>query len=64
MNWQLIGFTLLAVLAVMVFLFGPFAFIWSLNTIFELGIVWTWKHWFAVHGLFIFFNARHSTSGD
>jgi hypothetical protein len=46
-----------AILGLLIVILGPFAFIWALNTIFNLGIVWTWKHWFAVHALFIFFNS-------
>lgn len=63
MDWETSLKLGLVLLVIAVIVFGPYAFIWSVNTIFELGIDWTWKHWFAVHGLFLFVNSSRAT-GD
>ena len=44
-----------------IIIFGPWIFIWSLNTIFGLDIEWHWKLWLAVHGLFLMVNTTSST---
>ena len=50
---------ILAFIALM--LFGPFITIWGLNTLFHLGIPYTFETYFAVIAVGMFFNFRIST---
>ena len=50
---------ILAFLALIVF--GPFITIWGLNTLFHLGIPYTFETYFAVIAVGLFFNFRIST---
>ena len=42
--------------AVLILISIPFAFIWSLNTLFLLGISYNFKTWVSVVILFLFFD--------
>lgn len=43
-------------------IFGPLLFIWSLNTLFGLGIAFTLKTWFAALLLAITLSVKRSSS--
>jgi hypothetical protein len=43
---------------VMLILFGPFITIWGMNTLFHLGIPYTFETYFAVIAVGLFFNFR------
>jgi hypothetical protein len=49
---------LLVVFFVLLIIVGPFITIWSLNTLFGLGIAYTFWTWLAMIFLGMFFNAR------
>lgn len=49
----------LIVLALVVL--GPLAFIWCLNTLFSLGVAYTFWTWLAALGLLSLFGTRHSS---
>lgn len=55
---------ILVVLIVLAFIaIGPLAFIWCLNTLFSLGITYTFWTWLAALGLLSLFGTRsHSKS--
>tara|TARA_R100000008_G_scaffold11231_1_gene5619 strand:- start:1434 stop:1634 length:201 start_codon:yes stop_codon:yes gene_type:complete len=53
-----LAFTLMALLVVLGFLTGPVLLIWSLNTLFHLGIAYNLKTWFASFVLWWAFNAE------
>jgi hypothetical protein len=49
---------LLVLFFVLLIIVGPFITIWSLNTLFGLGIAYTFWTWLAMIFLGMFFNAR------
>jgi hypothetical protein len=38
----------LLILLVLLVIFGPLSIVWALNTLFALGIAYTWKTWLAI----------------
>lgn len=46
---------LLGIIAI-ILLFGPLIAIWSINTLFELSIAYSFKNWFAMVILMFFFG--------
>ena len=52
---KLVGLVLLIAVLVLI---GPFVTIWALNTLFGLGIAYTFWTWLAVVFLGMFLNAR------
>jgi hypothetical protein len=48
----------LVLLVVVLAIFGPFVTIWALNTLFGLGIAYTFWTWLAMVVLGMFLNAR------
>lgn len=51
------------VLLLVYFTFGPLLFIWSLNTLFNLNILYTFNNWLASYILLVIFNmATNSTT--
>ena len=52
---------MITVLVILVIIFGPFAFIWSLNALFpSLAIAYTFKTWLASAFFCILFGAKSS----
>jgi hypothetical protein len=54
----MIKMALLVLFFVLLIIVGPFITIWSLNTLFGLGIAYTFWTWLAMIFLGMFFNAR------
>lgn len=52
----------LVVLVIVLFAIGPLLLIWSLNALFGLSIVCTWKTWFAGFLLLVLFRGSHRKS--
>lgn len=50
------------VLLVVYFTFGPLLFIWSLNTLFNLNILYTFNTWLASYILLVIFNMATSST--
>lgn len=53
-----IGIWAFVVLLIVIVLFGPLAVIWALNTLFQLGIDYTFWNWLAVIVLSVFIQTR------
>ena len=53
-----IGIWAFALLLISIVLVGPVAVIWALNTLFQLGIDYTFWNWLAVIVLSVFIQAR------
>lgn len=54
----------LVALMILLIIVGPFITIWSLNTLFALGIAYTWKTWIATIVLSSFFAAGRTRGKD
>lgn len=53
-----LGLALIIALVVAFIVFGPFALIWALNTLFPvLAIPYSWEAWFAMFIVITMFNA-------
>ena len=50
---QLMSFETVVILALVAIIVTPFVFIWSLNTLFGLGIDINWRTWLSALGLLI-----------
>jgi len=51
--------TIIAIAAILLAIFIPFIFIWSINTLFNLGIAYGFWEWLAAFCLSSFLSIRH-----
>ena len=54
MPWFVIGLTFVLMFGIVLMILLPYAFIWSLNTLFKLGIAYTDRTWLAAVILLFF----------
>ncbi len=55
--------TVVAVMVIVIFLLGPFALIWALNTLFGLTIAYSFSTWLASFILMLTFASKSNTLG-
>lgn len=55
--------TLISIIVIAIFILGPFALIWALNTLFDLTIAYTVSTWFASFILMLTFAPKSTSIG-
>lgn len=58
MKYRMTSITLFVALVIAVAVLGPLAVIWALNTLFAVGIAYTWQAWLAVIVLSVWIQTR------
>lgn len=58
MKYRMTSITLFVALVIAIVVLGPLAVIWALNTLFAVGIAYTWQTWLAVVFLSVWIQTR------